>query len=123
MEDLVHLHVTLHDGSNDEPVKGEAYKIQFFDKDLLKDDPLGESNVDDFGHAQVTVKRSDFRSLDSPLEKYPDIYFKLLKNGSVVYESHVFKNLHLEDAKHYPASEGILQFNLGTFLIPDPQGE
>jgi len=116
MEDLIQLHVVLLDKLTNEPLNGGAYKVKFYDQDLLKDDFLGESDLDDLGHAIINVRRSDFRSKDSPLEKYPDIYFEIFKNGVEIYKSKTLKNLHLEEARDFPASEG-KHCSLGTFLI------
>lgn len=92
--------------------------MKFYDKDLLKDDFLGSSSLDDNGHAIISISRSDYRSKDSPLEKYPDIYFELYKNKELIYKSIVFKNLHLEEARDFPLSSA-KNCNLGTFIIED----
>ncbi len=116
MEELIQIHAVLLDKLSKEPLNGSIYKVRFYDHDLLKDDFLGESGLDDFGHAIISIRRSDFQSKDSPLEKYPDIYFEILKNELVIYKSKILKNLHLEEAQDFPVSEGI-HCSLGTFLI------
>lgn len=116
MEKIVQLHVKLLKKGNNVPLKGEAYKVKFFDKDLIEDDFLGESTLDDFGHAIISVRRSNFRSIDSPLEKYPDIYFTVLKDGQEIFKSPVGKNLHIEESSDFPASGGS-HFHLGSFIV------
>jgi len=116
MEELIQIHAVLLDKLTKEPLNGSIFKVRFYDQDLLKDDFLGESDLDDFGHAIITVRRSDFQSKDSPFEKYPDIYFEIIKKELVIYKSKTLKNLHLEEARDFPVSEG-KHCSLGTFLI------
>lgn len=116
MEDIIQIHVKIQAKSTNEPLTGEEYYVKFYDKDVLKDDFLGESDLDGEGHAIVSIQKSDFRSADSFLEDYPDLYFTLHKNGEVIYKSPVFRNLHIEEAEDFPASGG-LHYNLGTFVI------
>lgn len=116
MEDIIGIHVKLRQATNKEPITGGEYSVKFFDKDLLIDDYLGISTLDDFGHAIISITRKDFRSNDSPLEKHPDIYFELCKYDSVIYKSPVLKNVSVEEREDFPASGG-LNCNLGTYDI------
>ena len=116
MERIIRLHARLLEKGSSDPLTGEDYRVRFYDNDIIKDDYLGESTLDGFGHAIVPVTRSDFRSADSPLEKYPDIYFTLVKDGKIIYKSPVCKNLHLEEIEDFPASGG-LHCDLGTFVV------
>ncbi|MEO9870623.1 hypothetical protein [Ekhidna sp.] len=75
----VHLHVKLISKENKEPLKGDDYVVHFFDKDLVVDDYLGESSLDDFGHAQIIVHSKDYKVGGSFLERHPDIYLKFLR--------------------------------------------
>ncbi len=112
----VHLHVKLINVENKEPINGSEYIVKFYDEDLIVDDFLGESFIDDFGHAQITVHEKDFKVGGSALEKFPDIYFKVYKKDKEIYKSEVFKNTHLQEAGDYPASDRI-HYDLGTFTI------
>lgn len=112
----VHLHVKLVSKENKEPILGTDYVVKFYDEDLVVDDFLGESTLDDYGHAQIVVQEKDYRFGGSALEKYPDIYFKLFKDDQMIYKSQVFKNTHLVEAEDYPTS-GRLHYRLGTFEI------
>lgn len=116
MEDIVDIHVRLLKEGSLEPLKGEEYTVKFYDKDPGKDDYLGESAVDDFGHAIISVTESNFRSSEKFGEKYPDLYFRVLKDGDEIFKSPVRNNVHLEEAGDYPTSGG-LHFSLGTFTI------
>lgn len=117
MEEIVNLHVRLHSGDNGgEPLTGPNYKVRFYDRDLMQDDFLGESTLDAQGHAIVSIVKSDYRSGDSPLERYPDVYFRVMENDRVVYKSEVFKDLDVAEASDFAASEG-RNLDLGTFII------
>lgn len=116
MDEVILIHVSLIKKGSNEPITGDEYRVEFYDQDFIKDDFLGESDLDANGHALVPITRKNFVSLDSPLEKYPDIYFKVFKNGKKVYKSAVFQNLHLQEAMDYPTTGG-LHFNLGTFVV------
>ncbi len=116
MEEMVHLHVTLINKKTQKPLQGEEYVVKFYDKDLISDDYLGQSDVDDVGHAFIQVTRNNYRSKDSPFEKYPDVYFILYKNNEIIYESPVSKNLKLNEIWSFPASEGF-HCDLGKFMV------
>lgn len=116
MEEIVDIHVKLRHTVSNDPITGGEYKVKFFDKDLLKDDFLGTSTLDDQGHAVVSVFRKDYRSADSPLEKKPDIYFEVHRNDEVLYKSPVSENVALEERDDFPLSGG-KHCDLGTYNI------
>jgi hypothetical protein len=59
--------------------------VSVYDKDLLFDDRLGETETDAEGNYQVTYRTEDFRDL---IEKKPDIYVKVMdQKGKTVYTS------------------------------------
>ena len=116
MEQIYNIHVHLKKKGSDLPLSGENYKVIFYDQDVLEDDMLGSSPVDVKGHAEIAITKSRFRSKDSPMEKFPDIYFKVLDNESEVYKSPVVKDLQLKKMSDFDISEGT-HFSLGMFLI------
>lgn len=116
MEPIVNIHLHLLKRVNNEPLTGNQYRVKLYDKDFIKDDFLGESDLDKNGHAIVSITSEDFKSIDSFMESYPDIYFVVLENDEIIYKSNVYRNVHAEEADHFPASQG-LNFNLGTFVL------
>ncbi|MDN3670541.1 hypothetical protein QWY93_14555 [Echinicola jeungdonensis] len=116
MQDIVRIHVKLLIKGSDIPLSGNEYRVKFYDEDILKDDYLGESTLDDNGHAIFPITQKSFKSKDSPFEEKPDIYFTVEKYGQVIYKSKVFENLDLTKAGDYPVSGGH-HIKLGTFLI------
>ena len=116
MEDIYHLHVNLMKKGTTEPLIGEEYSVRFYDHDIVKDDYLGEAKPDEHGNASVAINKCDFVSSDSPFEQCPDVYFIVEKKGVPVYRSHVFGNLHLDEARNYQVFKGYY-YDLGTFEI------
>ncbi len=116
MQEIVRLHAQLLIKGSDLPLTGKEYRVKFYDEDIWEDDYLGESTLDDNGHAILPITQKSFKSKDSPFEENPDIYFTLEKYGQVIYKSKVFKNLDLKEAGDYPVSGGH-HIKLGTFLV------
>ncbi len=116
MEQIFNLHVNFQKKGTDSPLTGNDYSVRFFDKDLVEDDFLGTSLLDEEGHATIYLTQSKFRSKDSPLEQYPDIYFKVYRNGEEIFKSPVVVNIQLKKVSEFDMSTGT-HFNLGTFLI------
>ncbi|QCK15469.1 C2 domain-containing protein [Mangrovivirga cuniculi] len=116
MDDKLNIRLDLIRKDNKEPLSGDDYRVEFYDEDLIKDDFLGETGLDNFGHASISIYRKKFRSLDSPAEKDPDIFFKVYKSEKEIYKSPVFKNIKVKEVSNYSASGG-LDVDLGTFMI------
>ena len=59
--------------------------VSVYDKDLIFDDELGQTETDDKGEYSLTYHTEDFRDL---IEKKPDIYVKVLdQKGKTLYTS------------------------------------
>ena len=116
MEEKFNLHVTLLKKGNNRPLTGDEYTVRFYDKDLAEDDFLGEACINDLGKASVSIVPSDFSSLDSPMEKYPDLYFTVNLCGDEIFKSVVFNDQDLRKSGDFE-SRGGWDFDLGTFII------
>ena len=113
------IEVTIHflaKGSGN-PLKGEAYWVKLFDKDLIGTDHLGESGLDDNGRAKISFSHSSFGEWNR-LEKYPDFYFTLEKNAVEIYKSEVLENFDIKQIEEFKMGAGEL-IELGTYLIAD----
>lgn len=104
----------LEKGSG-KPLSGD-YTVKMFDKDIFSDDYLGETPLSDKGEASVTFSLDKVISADSPLEKYPDLYFVLFKGTNVIYKSKVLEDLNFDEEGTFDFKEG-KKYDLGTFLI------
>ena len=116
MEKILTLHVKLLTRQGNGSVSGHDYSVKFFDKDMIRDDYLGETNPDEQGNVSLQISTADFKTSDSALEKYPDIYFTVYKKGKLIFKSPVCNNLHLDETGSFSVSGG-LHSDLGTFVI------
>lgn len=115
MEEKINIQVRLLYKDSKAAITGEHYSVQFHDEDLIQDDDLGSSGLDGNGIACTTFVNSDFQSADSPLEKYPDLYFTLHKDGNEIYKSPVCSNMDVRTVGDFEKDGW--NFDLGTFLI------
>ena len=97
------------------PLSGD-YSVKLYDKDVFDDDYLGQSSLDNQGRAQIRFSEDQIRSLDSPLEHHPDLYFVLAKEDKVIYKSNIIKDLHLDQTADFTLSAG-KYYDLGTFVV------
>lgn len=99
----------------DEPIHAKSYSVRLYDKDVFDDDFLGESRPDKDGLVKFVFTEKDFTS-PLGLDKQPDFYFLVFKDGKSVFQSRVMANLDLSDVSTFINNEGNL-IDLGTFLI------
>src|ERR1700754_440134 len=100
---------------SDAPLTGEGYEFRLYEKDLMEDDYLGKSALDENGTAKVSFKHGDYMDFLNP-ETNPDLYFALYKNESLIFQSPVMRDLDLEDLEKFKMGEGEV-VDLGTFLV------
>lgn len=100
---------------NDESLHSPDYTVRLYDKDLFDDDFLGESIPDENGLAKFVFTHADFNG-PLGLDKHPDFYFVVYKDGKSIFQSRVMANLDLSDVAKFVNNEGNL-IDLGTFLI------
>lgn len=79
-----------------QPVVGPDIRVRFYDRDLLKDDVLGEAVLSNQGVAEVLCSSGSFQSgvlgrlFERLKEKKPDIYCELLgPDGAPIFRSAV----------------------------------
>lgn len=100
---------------DDAPITGHEYTVRLYDKDLVGSDFLGESGLDEKGMARIKFSHAAFGEWDS-LEKYPDFYFILLKNGTEILHSKVMQDVDVDFLEQFRMGEGEV-VELGTFLV------
>ncbi len=100
---------------SDAPLTGSDYEFRLYEKDLMEDDYLGKSALDENGAGRVTFKSGDFRDFLNP-ESNPDLYFALYKGDALIYQSEVMRDLALDDLEKFKMGEGEI-IDLGTFLV------
>ena len=100
---------------SDAPVTGADYEFRLFEKDLMEDDYLGKSGLDETGTATVSFKHGDYTDFLNP-ETNPDLYFALYKGEALVFQSKVMHNVDIEALEKFKMGEGEV-VDLGTFLL------
>lgn len=100
---------------SDSPLAGEGYELRLFDKDLMEDDYLGKSPLDEKGVATIAFTHDKFGD-NFNIEQMPDLYFALYKDDSLVYQSNVMEDLDLAAMEKFKMGSGEV-VDLGTFLI------
>jgi len=101
-------------GSN-APLTGDDYEFRLFEKDLMEDDYLGKSALDESGTAKVSFKHGDYMDFLNP-ETNPDLYFALYKGEALIFQSPVMRDLDLGDLEKFKMGTGEV-VDLGTFLV------
>ena len=104
---------------SDAPLTGEEYEFRLYEKDLMEDDYLGKSGLDENGVAKVSFKHGDYMDFLNP-EKNPDLYFALYNGEALVFQSPVMRDLDLDGMEKFKMGEGEV-VDLGTFLIESAQ--
>lgn len=100
---------------SDTALTGSSYRVKLFDKDFIGEDHLGESGLDANGIATIKFSHRLFGEWNN-LEKYPDFYFVLLKDGQQIFKSEIMENFDLENMERFKMGEGDI-VDLGTYLV------
>lgn len=79
-----------------EPITGSGWTARVRDRDCLLDDLLGEETLDPNGAASFLISVADIKSLDSPDERMPDLYFTLYRDGREVFRSELLEDVDFE---------------------------
>jgi hypothetical protein len=116
MEELITVRAKLVGKETASPVSADGTFVKVFDKDVFEDDFLGQAHIDENGQADITFPASAFKSLDSPAEKNPDLYFTVHKYGKLLYKSKVITDLDLDKVHLMEPGKGKI-IDLGVFAI------
>jgi hypothetical protein len=112
--------VQLLDRDSKQPITGEEYLVQFYDKDEFDVDFLGEGPLNEQGIADIRFSPKAMQqgeeSWGDEFETKPDLFFRLLKNGEVVFTSEVWDDVDFDQYASFDIQEG-KEVNFGTFLI------
>jgi hypothetical protein len=121
MEEMhLDVKVRLLNRATKEPITGEGFLVQFFDKDefdvdFLGEGPLDENGVADIRFAPEAMQQGEEKWGDE-FETKPDLFFRLLKNGQVVFTSEVWDDVDFDQYASFDVKEG-KEIDFGTFLI------
>lgn len=82
--------------SSGNPISGDDWTARLQDRDCLLDELLGEVALDASGKATFMFNVADIKSLDSPGERQPDLYFTLYHKGREMFRSDVLEDVDFE---------------------------
>lgn len=99
------------------PLSGDEWQARIFDEDVLLDDTLGSSGLDDEGKARFLVPVADIKSIDSPGERNPDLYFRLFLRGREVFRSKVIEDVDFETLHKVSGEPAKITREFGPFVI------
>lgn len=111
---FVHTTLKLLEKGSGAAVNGVSVKL--YDLDPLTDDFLGEGTPDAEGNVTIKFDLDKIKSGDTPLEQFPDLYFKVFKGEHLVFESPLADNLDTKQEGDFNFTEGKV-IDLGTFLV------
>ncbi|MFZ1307088.1 MAG: hypothetical protein WAR80_14685 [Ferruginibacter sp.] len=104
---------------SDAPLTGEGYEFRLYEKDLMEDDYLGKSVLDENGTATVTFKHGAYMDFLNP-EVNPDLYFALYHGEALIFQSPVMRDIDMEGLEKFKMGTGEV-VDLGTFLVEAAQ--
>lgn len=99
------------------PLTGPEYTAWVMDRDRLVDDNLGSSPLNADGEAEFLIYSADIVSVDSPGERWPDLYFVLLREDREVFRSEVFENLVFDAPDEVTGRPDELTRSFGPFRV------
>ena len=86
LEPIIHVRLRLLQKGTGDPLFGPHIVVRLYDEDPLSDDHLGSATPNEDGEVQIDFDEGDIKSMDSPGEQMPDLYFVVLGNGKEVYQ-------------------------------------
>lgn len=116
MEELITFRARLVDKTTSDPLSKDGTFVKLYDRDLFEDDFLGQAHVNDSGIVEITFNSKDYRSIDSPNETNPDLYFTVFRFGKLVFKSKVISDLNLDNIHHLEPGKGKI-VDLGVFAL------
>ncbi|HVD99734.1 MAG TPA: hypothetical protein VNB90_16105 [Cytophagaceae bacterium] len=113
---FIHTKIKLLEKGTSNPVTGSNISVKLYDEDPLADDFLGEASPDASGNVLIKFDLDKIKSPDTPLEQFPDLYFKVFKSGNEYFKSPLADDLDTTQEGDFNFTEGKV-IDLGTFLI------
>ena len=117
MKMMIKVTARFIDKATKKPLTGNDFMAKLYDHDIVGDDFIGESKLDENGKAEVVANLDAARSADSPLETYPDLYFALYNQNGVIFESKVFENVDFISKDEISGEHRSGTQDLGTFEV------
>jgi hypothetical protein len=90
------------------------YVVKLFDKDIFKDDKLGEPRLGADGRVTCTFDLQHAISADSPMETKPDVYLVVYEGEREIFRTPTFSGL---DFERRDDKGEVVTHDLGTFQV------
>ena len=100
-----------------QPLTGSQWQARILDRDILLDDRLGRSSLDEHGKASFLIPVSDIMSGDSPGERDPDLYFRLFLDEREVFRSEVIEDVDFESLDEVSGEPTQISREFGPYVI------
>jgi hypothetical protein len=114
MGQLIHTSIQLKEKGTGAPLQNVTVKL--YDKDFINDDFLGSASPDANGLVSISFDIDAIKSTDSPLEQFPDLYFKIFKGDKEIYTSTISEDVDTQSEGTFSVTEG-KTIDLGSYLI------
>jgi hypothetical protein len=114
MGQLIHTKIQLKQKGTGAPIQDVTVKL--YDKDVFNDDFLGTGSPDAQGLVTISFDINAIQSSDSPLEQFPDLYFKIFKGEKEIYTSPISDDIDTHSEGTFSITEG-KTLDLGSYLI------
>jgi hypothetical protein len=99
------------------PVQGKGWTARLSDQDTFLDDHLGTVKLDYEGKATFLLSVADIKSVDSPGERMPDLYFTLLREGEEVFRSTVSQDVDFESLHKVSGDPVQITREFGPYVV------
>ena len=109
--------IAKFENENGQALKGEPWTVRVYDQDLLLDDCLGEARLDEQGRATFLLAVADIKSIDSPDERNPDLYFTLFNNGIEIFRREVLEDIDFESLHRVSGDPVQITREFGPYLV------
>ncbi|MEA3470040.1 MAG: hypothetical protein U9R57_17690 [Thermodesulfobacteriota bacterium] len=124
MEQLVKIYAELVDKETGKPLAEGTLQAYLWDKDIVNDDFLAESDIGSSGEVSFIFNLEQVRSLDSPLEEEPDLYIvamnpddSAIKRIFTCRQSEVFKDTDFLSKDPVTREKNELTHDLGKVFL------
>ncbi len=113
---FIHTKIQLTEKGTGAALSGDTISVRLYDKDPIEDDFLGEAKPDKEGNVMIKFDLDKIKSADSPFETFPDLYFKVYREGKEFFISPLLDDIDTEQEGDFSFTEGKI-IDLGTYLI------
>jgi len=112
------IRVTLLDRATQKPIGGEGYEVRFYDEDKDDNDFLGAGPISAEGVVDVRFDPKNMQKgqEDEENETKPDVFFRLVKDGKVLFTSKTIPDVDFDTQAGFDMKGG-KEVDLGTYLI------